>query len=616
MPKLTDAYGARIGDTPLRRIYRGTEIICPGVENLATNPSFETVAAGTVEVRRNLAVRPVPVDALSGWNSGDSGIYIPSYDATGGRRAGTAARKFTRAAASPSSALAAMYAVGIITWTHAGRTPTIAGETWTTSVYAKAAQAFNTYVAVTYYDAAGTAIGGGLPGTTVTGSAGAWVRPFVTTTAPAGAATIGVRLYINRTSGVTVGGEESWATDALIEKSPVLLPYFDGTYNPTPGAAVSWLGTVNASASVMKAGVVEVYRNYCPNPQANNQWGVNYGSGTPGVTSTVADARFRSGFARRMEWTSVGTGTGYLQVVAGIAVLAGETWTLSLRVASTIPISIGVAGGPAKTAAGSGEIDHGDGTKTYWNSWTYTAAGALSPLLCYFVNAPLGSVLLAGDCLVTKSATRQEFFMPAITANSSGVAQIAPAVNTDPDLTPAWVGTPNVSASVLNGVGVATIVQAPVGALAAFKSSGNGVRLTALGTLSTGQGVVLTGLPALAGKTVTFLGKVRVVEPSSGAADSIGRERCFAIFQNGAWVFSTPAPNTPGIHEVRWTVTLPATPEVSLIRFMHGRQFGSVYLDDLVVVEGTYTGPYRDGDSPGWVWTGTPHASKSFGLKA
>lgn len=35
------------------------------------------------------------------------------------------------------------------------------------------------------------------------------------------------------------------------------------------------------------------------------------------------------------------------------------------------------------------------------------------------------------------------------------------------------------------------------------------------------------------------------------------------------------------------------------------------YWDDLMIVEGDYTGPYFDGSTPGASWTGTPHESTS-----
>ena len=74
-------------------------------------------------------------------------------------------------------------------------------------------------------------------------------------------------------------------------------------------------------------------------------------------------------------------------------------------------------------------------------------------------------------------------------------------------------------------------------------------------------------------------------------------------------------PNSVGVHQGRWFYNIPAG-SVSYFRLYNGAPAGNgdVWWDNFMLVKGEYTGPYRDGDSPGWVWNGTAHGSTSQGL--
>lgn len=72
-------------------------------------------------------------------------------------------------------------------------------------------------------------------------------------------------------------------------------------------------------------------------------------------------------------------------------------------------------------------------------------------------------------------------------------------------------------------------------------------------------------------------------------------------------------------HEYRATFTFPTdvaastwSPQVALA-VADGAVGDWIEFGDVMVVEGTYTGPYLDGDSFGWRWLGTPGASESVG---
>lgn len=207
--------------------------------------------ANATEARRNFAVVPCPVSTTS-WYSNNGTLYPATYDAAGGRRSGTGARKFVRAASSPTSTLASAYAAGSADWTVAGRIPVNPGEVWTASVYSKASVDFSSVIAIGFFDAAGVQVGAFNTSDSVTGTAGTWVRSGITVTVPAGSTNMGiVRQQVDKATGVSTGGEQVWMADALIERGSLVNDYFDGGYSPDPDLLPSWAGTASASQSFL-----------------------------------------------------------------------------------------------------------------------------------------------------------------------------------------------------------------------------------------------------------------------------------------------------------------------------------------------------------------------------
>lgn len=225
----------------------GTKI----VRNLPPNPGFETPSGNAVEYRKNFATHPTPVDT-NGWHS-NLGTSPSSYDATGGRRPGTGAKKFTRSASTPSITIANAGAIGIDVWSVAGRIPVTPGQTWTISANVKANVAFVTRFTVRFYDDADATVGSALVSPSFNGDADAWVRPYNTIAVPAGATNMAINSFaVERASGNTVGTEIAWITDAMYERKGILLPFFNGSAVDAasdPDLTAAWLGTVNKSDS-------------------------------------------------------------------------------------------------------------------------------------------------------------------------------------------------------------------------------------------------------------------------------------------------------------------------------------------------------------------------------
>lgn len=188
------------------------------------------------------------------------------------------------------------------------------------------------------------------------------------------------------------------------------------------------------------------------------------------------------------------------------------------------------------------------------------------------------------------------------------------------DFTYAWSGTAHASTSLQRGVPVTGIsnfagrvnLQSSEWASSGSKS----LRIVPTGTFGeSGNGAVLVNQASLVnGKTYTVKGKLRLSAPQTGTLDP--RARRIFVGSTSAVFQSNQPPNTAGVHDVSLTFTYGGSGD---IRLANGASAGNgdVWWDDLIVVEGTYTGDYFDGNTPDtqndeYYWTGTPNASTSI----
>lgn len=130
-----------------------------------------------------------------------------------------------------------------------------------------------------------------------------------------------------------------------------------------------------------------------------------------------------------------------------------------------------------------------------------------------------------------------------------------------------------------------------------------------------------SGLPAIAaarGKTYTVLARIRLTRVQ---VDGDGRSRRISININtpagNIGIQSPQAPNAPGVYRLATTFTVPSDATAfTNFRFYNGDIGDSaqdVWWDEFMLVEGTYSGPYLDGDQLDWVWDGAQDASSSRG---
>jgi hypothetical protein len=352
---------------------------------------------------------------------------------------------------------------------------------------------------------------------------------------------------------------------------------------------------------------VEVRRNYAVSPRATTTWTGIFGTTGAGTFATISDARFKSGSARQMTWTTAGTGLSYISCGPSVALAAGEVWTFSFRIVTNAvipaqPVSFD-AGTWSQVAAGS--IDHGDGTKTYWRTISVTGAFNRAPGAGYFSNVPNGTVILIGDAMAEKSPIFGGFFCGD--------------VSQDADMTPAWVGTNNNSQSILQGASVSgSTAGASRVAISSTKWAASGtksVRVIPTTSVSdTGGAVVHTFVPTDGTKQFTILATCHLEAPQTSPGPNARR-----IFVDSGQ-FSAQAPNAPGTTELRMTYTHDGSTKT--VNLIGGTSIGNgdVWWDNVMVIEGAYTGPYFDGASGPAVinnqlgtpaWTGAANASTS-----
>ena len=132
-----------------------------------------------------------------------------------------------------------------------------------------------------------------------------------------------------------------------------------------------------------------------------------------------------------------------------------------------------------------------------------------------------------------------------------------------------------------------------------------------------------TDIPAVAGRSYTVLGTVRIETPQTGTFQGTTQQRnIFFEFRNSTGGYTgsgngTTAvqANANGTYSHRGVGLAPANTTTLRVRLYNGATTGggSVYWDRIMAVEGNYTGSYADGDSADWTWNGTANAATSTG---
>jgi hypothetical protein len=592
--------------------------------NLATNPPFEGTAAST-EVRRNLALTPIPTAA---WASNDVALYTATLDATEGRRNGPT-MIVTRTATSPSAIIASISGLGGTAWNVAGRIPVTAGLSYTSSVYIKpvALGTSDAYANMAFYffNASNVQVGSAVVSPNVNfdnPSVAEHLRIWHTVTVPAGATNMGIAANVGLNTGVTAGGETAQFTDLLVEAGSALRPYFDATVRPA--ARINLLRKANAFG-----------------------WGATYGAGGAGTSENVTDSRFDSGQSRVVTWTTAPIASSSYPGInpgrVGEQLVPGRTYTAKIR--------YGVenwTGGPqfvlapfhtiGYTVLEQSTTDHGDGTLT--KRVVFTPTGTTVPTLSIQLASggqPLpgvGSKLIAGDGIVEEGNVPATHFSglstPPVGYENVWLDIPGDSISEmrDTDFSTSWVGAVGASASLLTGT-------YPTGTLGGIRSthwskSGTvSVRRhynpnTADSYIEQGGGTGALRLGMEPGKTYTAIATAWLEEAQTGVIPT--RARRLVVFHRigaGAYteVYSNQASNVAGATtDLAVTFTIPAGATEAFIRLYGGNGLGGavgdVWFDNFALMEGEaayyLAGSTPDAELVRFSWTGTENASTSI----
>lgn len=354
------------------------------------------------------------------------------------------------------------------------------------------------------------------------------------------------------------------------------------------------------------SGTVEVRRNLIPSPDTS----------TVGGWSPTAGAGTLAAEGGRLKFTSNGSN---LSRLGGLIDTSSEkpagTYVASYKAEALSPNLTGVRVYLYHATTGNlyqQSLPIVAGNAKY--EFTITAAAAFNRVYVEFYGTAItsGDVGYISEPLLESGSVHRAFFRPGI-------------ASPDPDLTASWTDTANASESILTGVGTADVGN-PYSGARGFQSSqwastgAKSLRITPWGTGGSGNAAVSIPVSLLAGKTYTFLAKVRLTAPLAGTNEAYSRR--IRVLQDGGASFSqiSPAvPNEAGVHEIRWTMT--TTSATGTAQLWHGGSPDSpdIWWDDLLLVEGIYDGPYFDGGTypeegdalRRTQWMGTPDASIS-----
>ncbi|WP_148285583.1 hypothetical protein [Microbacterium sp. B24] len=375
-----------------------------------------------------------------------------------------------------------------------------------------------------------------------------------------------------------------------------MLPYFDGATVDSTGIAYSYDGTPGASTSTARAEIGEVRKNFCARPLGPAS-PVNTVSGYGAVNgATISGDASAAGVVVDCSGgtvTDAGVAIGGVVADPGVAtvtasvditgITAGQ-WRLSAQgpwVASS------VNGSYVSIAAGE--------TKRMSLTFNVTASGVARAL--YVLRGPTAGgseKARISSVLVEVAGAALPFFDGSTTP--------------DVDLVPAWQNTEHTTTSTLSGVKVNragsvlyhSIVRSWTGDARIDRRDGGG-----------GWAVAAQDLPNAAGRTYTVLCEIEARSAVSSVSVGIDRSGLPSV------PIATESSLTPGAVRVfRATYVGNDAGSNARINIPIAPVGASLALRRMAVIDGIYSGPYLDGDMPGCIWRGTPHASQSVGYPA
>jgi hypothetical protein len=457
----------------------------------------------------------------------------------------------------------------------------VEGATYTASIYQKSSVDQSLSCFIQWIDSADAVISQTSTSAFVATPANVWTRGSVTATAPTGAVKARYIFgpYGNATpmpAGATL--DFDWA---MVEESPVLRAYQDGTVAAPGDYTYGWAGAANSSASQQKAPPVGGgYTGASAIVHQSSEWAADGSKSMRIVPSAASKDSFSS-----IPFTLV---TGKTYTITAVCRLEGpQTGTPDTRARKIIAFHSG-------TSHSSSAASNAAGSTTLSVTFTVVDAAVYQSLRLYN-GADYGNGDVWYDSLlIEETDVAKPYFN-----GSTPAAQ---------DMTHVWSGTADASTSLMR-------VNLPSG----MSNSGGrfGIHSTewsARGTKSVKvthnyaaaatntdqfvefQNMISGGLQA--NKTYTISGTCRTAATLTGTLNASAMKFMLNINSVSIPITHTSTkPNTPGTARVVGTFTTGNDTNILFLRAMGGASYGNgdVWWDELVLEEGITDGAYFDG---------------------
>ena len=550
--------------------------------NLVTNPSMTSVTSGSTILRTNLCTNPSMETAA--WDSYDTGSEadistIESYVGTQSTRVTPSASGTQGVTISGGSVTGGAYYTfsSYVLRTH-GDSPISMQIVW-----------YNGLTPIATSSSTGVA-------TTID----SWTRLYVTDTAPATATSAVLNIVLN---SAVAGTDIAYFDAALFEQTDQLRDFFDGATTDALGWDYGWSGTANASTSTAKATAVVTRTNLVTNP--------NFETNVTGWTAGGATA------TRVTSESYLGTAAAQVSVSSIYGNIMSDKFAITASTTYT-------ASGYIKAAAGVVvefrlfEYDSSNnslGTNTFvtvtgngaWQrvsvSRTMLSNGATASIR---IAGPTASTVFYADAVLLEVSSTLGSYFDGSTGNSGDTYRTT------------WTGTANASTSTQSGVAISGVTGASVAAILSKDWSSTGSQsLRLIPTTVNNNARAQVDIPTTVGVTYTAKLRVRLNAALTGTLQS--RSRRISAYNSSLTTqlsTSAAAANAAGVTDLSTTFVATTSTTKLLLDIGASAGNGSIWFDDLLVVEGTYVGPYFAGDTlPDSdlvvEWTGTEHASTS-----
>jgi hypothetical protein len=393
----------------------------------------------------------------------------------------------------------------------------------------------------------------------------------------------------------------------------------------TKGAAVAQRTNLatNPSFETVNAGTQEVSRNLIPDPGAKvgTGWGMYFPVGTGDVTYATGNgpAVVSGGTFRRITITAATSGGGHMADTATVAVNAFSWIVASAYVRQSVARRLRASIEWYNSSGAYVSESPGTYVVVPANTWTRLSitascpSGATKARITLFTDEDraVGETIDASAALIEKDT---QVLGPYFDGTSAQVG----------DFLHSWAGTVNASDSIKYGQSVTGAGGANNNAAAfsstEWRSTGTkSLRFIGRNTNTNTYGSITPAVSVVAGKTYTIQAKIRIAAPLTGTLGTNPRSLAAYFPATADLPRSSSVPNVPGEHDVRMTVVAPAGNTTMDVRAYLGASKGNgeMWVDDVLVTEGSYVGPYFDGSTVPtdpdftYAWTGAANASQS-----